>query len=200
VISVSAQSLTRNRLAKAPSTPQKIALRAKIVLRGGQGLDSAHRLWRQRFVDLGLAGLAEAPRPGRPATVDPEKVRRVLTEVVQPPKHRKRWSCRSMARHVGLSKATVQRLPIWFGSLMQIRQGDLRAGSPRCPSCSGMPKMHRHGRSPRKGLTAGLQRYRCPWCHGTVSVLEEGMLPYRKIAAAELEQKMPGRSSISYLH
>jgi transposase len=110
------------RLAKAPSTPQKIALRAKIVLRGGQGLDSARiaqelktsrvtvGLWRQRFVDLGLAGLAEAPRPGRPATVDPEKVRRVLTEVVQPPKHRKRWSCRSMARHVGLSKATVQRL------------------------------------------------------------------------------------------
>jgi transposase len=110
------------RLAKAPSTPQKIALRAKIVLRGGQGLDSARiaqelktsrvtvGLWRQRFVDLGLAGLAEAPRPGRPATVDPEKVRRVLTEVVQPPKHRKRWSCRSMARHVRLSKATVQRL------------------------------------------------------------------------------------------
>ena len=27
-------------------------------------------LWRQRFIDLGLAGLAEAPRPGRPVTLD----------------------------------------------------------------------------------------------------------------------------------
>ena len=67
-------------------------------------------LWRQRFVDLGLAGLAEAPRPGRPATLDAEKARRVLSEVVQPPKNSGRWSCRRMARHVGLSKDAVQRL------------------------------------------------------------------------------------------
>lgn len=34
----------------------------------------------------------------------------MLTEVVQPPKHQARWSCRQMARHVGLSKDAVQRL------------------------------------------------------------------------------------------
>ena len=110
------------RLVKAPATPQKIVRRARIVLQAAQGLDNARiaqalgtshvtvGLWRQRFVDLGLAGLAEAPRPGRPSTLDQAKVRRVLTEVVQPPKPRQRWSCRSMARHVGLSKASVQRL------------------------------------------------------------------------------------------
>jgi transposase len=110
------------RLAKAPATPQKVALRARIALLAGQGLDNARiaqeldtsrvtvGLWRQRFVDFGLAGLEEAARPGRPTTVDPEKARRVLTEVVQPPKNRARWSCRSMARHVGLSKDAVQRL------------------------------------------------------------------------------------------
>lgn len=110
------------RLVKAPATPQKTVLRSRIVLRAAEGCDNSaiakelHTscvtvgLWRQRFVDLGLAGLEEAPRPGRPSSVDPEKSRRVLTEVVQPPKHRARWSCRSMARHVGLSKATVQRL------------------------------------------------------------------------------------------
>jgi hypothetical protein len=57
--------------------------------------------------------------------------------------------------------------------------------------------MHRHGRSPRKGLAAGLQRYRCPWCHATVSVLAEGMLPYRKIAAAELEQCLDDPASVA---
>ena len=57
--------------------------------------------------------------------------------------------------------------------------------------------MHRHGRSPRKGLVAGLQRYRCPWCHATVSVLEEGMLPYRKITATELEQCLDDPASVA---
>ena len=118
----SEQKRELERLVTAPATPQKIVRRARIVLQAAQGLDNARiaqalgtshvtvGLWRQRFVDLGLAGLAEAPRPGRPSTLDQAKVRRVLTEVVQPPKPRKRWSCRSMARHVGLSKASVQRL------------------------------------------------------------------------------------------
>jgi transposase len=109
-------------LTNAPSTPQKTVLRARIVQMAAQGLDNDEiavqlktsrptvGLWRQRFMDLGLAGLEEAPRPGRPSQLDAAKARRVLTEVVQPPKTRKRWSCRSMAKHVGLSKDAVQRL------------------------------------------------------------------------------------------
>lgn len=111
-----------NRLAKAPSTPQKLVLRARIGLLAAEGKDNdeiaaelgASRvtvgLWRQRILDLGLAGLAEAPRPGRPVEVEAARVRTVLTEVVQPPKGKARWSCRSMARHSGLSASTVQRL------------------------------------------------------------------------------------------
>jgi len=110
------------RLVKSPATAQKTVLRARIVLLAAAGQDNTQiaqqlrtsrvtvGLWRQRFLDLGLAGLEEAPRPGRPSTLDPEKARRVLTEVVQPPKTRRRWSCRSMARHVGLKKDAVQRL------------------------------------------------------------------------------------------
>lgn len=117
------------RLVRAPATPQKIVLRARIVLRAGEGWDNARiaqelgtsrvtvGLWRQRFLDLGLAGLEEAPRPGRPSTLDPAKAERVLSEVVQPPKNRARWSCRSMARHVGLPKDTVQRL--WAANDLQ---------------------------------------------------------------------------------
>lgn len=110
------------RLVKAPATPQKMVLRARIILRAAAGEDSSRiaaelktspptvGLWRQRFLDAGLAGLAEAPRPGRPVRLDPAKAQRVITEVVRPPEHRARWSTRSMARAVGLSKNTVQRL------------------------------------------------------------------------------------------
>jgi transposase len=116
------QSRELQRLIHAPATPQKIVRRARIVSLAAQGRDNDEiaaaldtstvtaGLWRQRFIDLGLAGLAEAPRPGRPATLDAEKARRVLSEVVQPPKNSGRWSCRRMARHVGLSKDAVQRL------------------------------------------------------------------------------------------
>lgn len=116
------QIVELQRLVKAPATPQNLARRARIVLLAAESRDNDEiaselktsrvtvGLWRQRFLDFGLAGLNEAPRPGRPSTVDAQKVRRVLTEVVQPPKHAKRWSCRRMARHAGLSKATVQRL------------------------------------------------------------------------------------------
>ena len=116
------QSRELQRLIQAPATPQKMVRRARIVALAAQGRDNDEiaaalatstvtaGLWRQRFVDFGLAGLAEAPRPGRPATLDEAKARRVLSEVVQPPKNAGRWSCRRMARHVGLSKDAVQRL------------------------------------------------------------------------------------------
>lgn len=110
------------RLANAPGTAQKMVRRARIAVLAADGKNNDEiasvlhtsrvtvGLWRQRFVDLGLAGLADFPRPGRPARIDPAAVTTVLTEVVQPPKGRARWSCRSMARHSGLSAATVQRL------------------------------------------------------------------------------------------
>ena len=117
-----AQKQELQRLVKAPSTPQKRVRRARIVLLAAQGLENSRiaqelrtspttvGLWRQRFIDLGLAGLEESPRPGRPSTIDPAKARRAITEVVQPPKNRARWSTRTMARELGLSKNTVQRL------------------------------------------------------------------------------------------
>lgn len=116
------QEAELQRLIRAPNTPQKIVRRARIALLAAEGKDNrqiATELrtshvtvgqWRQRVLDLGLAGLQEALRPGRPKTLPAAKVQTVLTEVVQPPKGRGRWSCRSMARHSGLSRSAVQRL------------------------------------------------------------------------------------------
>lgn len=110
------------RLAQGPSTPQKLVRRARIALLAAQGLDNkqiAAELgtshvtvgqWRQRVLDSGLAGLQEAPRPGRPPTLPAQKIQTALNEVVRPPQGRARWSCRSMARHSGLSRSAVQRL------------------------------------------------------------------------------------------
>jgi transposase len=122
LVLTAAQKQELQRVVKAPRTPQKMVLRARIILLAAQGLESSRiaqelrtnpntvGLWRRRFLDVGLAGLEEAPRPGRPKTIDPAKAHRVITEVVRPPKHRARWSTRTMAREVGLSKNTVHRL------------------------------------------------------------------------------------------
>ena len=92
------------RLAQAPGTPQKIVRRARIALLAAQGKDNrpiavelrtSHVTvgrWRQRVLDAGLAGLQEAPRPGRPRTLPSHKVLVVLNEVVRPPKGQARQS------------------------------------------------------------------------------------------------------------
>src|SRR5262245_24237069 len=70
------------RLVKAPGTPQKLVRRARIALLAAEGKDNDEiaaelgtsrvtaGLWRQRVLDLGLVGLEEAPRPGRPTQLD----------------------------------------------------------------------------------------------------------------------------------
>lgn len=117
-----AQRIELRRLVQAPNTPQKLVRRARIALMAADGQDNSQIAaqlhtshvtvgqWRQRVLDAGLAGLLEASRPGRPPTLPAQKVQTVLTQVVQPPKGRARWSCRSMAWHSGLSRSTVQRL------------------------------------------------------------------------------------------
>ena len=70
-------------LAHAHSTPQSLALRARIVLRAaetdtpknvqiGRDLNCSNRTvgkWRRRYDALGFAGLQDAPRSGRPRTI-----------------------------------------------------------------------------------------------------------------------------------
>src|SRR5262245_23344719 len=72
-------------LARACSTPQALAFRCRLILcaaspdypTNGQiatqvGCDRhTVGLWRTRFVERGLVGLQDAPRPGRPPRVSP---------------------------------------------------------------------------------------------------------------------------------
>jgi len=100
--------------------------RASIVLLRTEGLGVeavAERLrttpkrvsmWCSRFARSGLDGLADAPGRGRKASITAAKVSRVITEATRPLPGRSRWSIRSMARHVGVSPSSVQR--IWSGN------------------------------------------------------------------------------------
>ena len=109
-------------LVQRPTTPQRDALRARMILGRAQGLsqEETARLvkvrrtvvahWEKRFREQGLAGLAEARRPGRKPRLSPQVRSKIITGATQPPKGRQRWSTRTMAREMGVSNFTVQKL------------------------------------------------------------------------------------------
>ena len=98
------------RRVRAPTTAQRDYLRARIVLLRGEGLkekDVAEKLetsvttvslWSRRFERNGVEGLRDKLGRGRKPWLPPEKIQKVITQVTQPPKGRRRWSVRTMAK------------------------------------------------------------------------------------------------------
>ena len=96
--------------------------RAEIVLLSAEGLTQqqiAKRLgisrlqvnrWVGRFASNRVAGLRDAPGRGRKPWLAEGATQQVLERAVTPPADLGRWSCRTMARAVGISAASVQRL------------------------------------------------------------------------------------------
>ncbi|MGH8848953.1 MAG: IS630 family transposase [Polaromonas sp.] len=111
-----------SRLVRAPSSTQREVRRARIVLlrAGGKTQEATAQevgvnrpvvaVWERRFRRNGMAGLIDAKGRGRKGSISPQTIERVLTEAVQPPAGRTRWSVRAMACHMQVSPATVQRL------------------------------------------------------------------------------------------
>ena len=94
--------LALQRLCHASSTPQALAFRCRLILRAAQddcpsnghvadelGCDR-HTVatWRRRFLDHGLAGLQDRPRPGRPPGFSPRATRRRPRPGVRTPRRR----------------------------------------------------------------------------------------------------------------
>ena len=81
---------------------------------------------------------------------------------------------------------------------MLIYQSSLcRSGRPcagrECPECGGSQILHKHGIYWRHRGVEGdervqVQRYLCPRCGHTWSVIPEGMMPYRSLEVARLEE------------
>lgn len=112
------------RWVKAPSTPQGVAGRARMVLAAADGQSNgeiARRLglsrptvimWRERFVAEGPAVLgAVRPGRGRKPQITAEQIAQIVYATTQTtPPGATHWSCRSMAAAQGVSAATVQRI------------------------------------------------------------------------------------------
>lgn len=111
-------------LAQSGKTPQKVALRAQIVLLAGTGCPNhaiaqqlqvsrpTVLLWRVRFQQGGVPGLVkEAKRPGRKPKLSPDQIKAVVEATLQTtPPGATHWSVRTMAQAQGLSRMAVQRL------------------------------------------------------------------------------------------
>jgi transposase len=115
---------TLERLARAQSVPHRQVLQARVLLLAADGVANAViaedvgvtpvtvRAWRARFVADGLAGLEKIrDGRGRKPSISEETVAEVvrLTTTTKPP-GATHWSCRTMAKQVGVSSATVQRI------------------------------------------------------------------------------------------
>lgn len=67
--------------------------------------------WKARFEQDRLAGLEGRHRGSKPRTASPAVQARVIRRVQQLPKDGStHWSCRQLARELGLAKSTVQRI------------------------------------------------------------------------------------------
>jgi len=110
-------------IASSRSLPHSIVQRAQIVLACGAGETNtaiAKRMgltgmtvgkWRNRYRELGLEGLHDELRPGRPRTYEDDQVAEVINRALQskPTDGSTHWSARSLAAATGISKTTVHR-------------------------------------------------------------------------------------------
>ena len=110
--------------ARSGRTPQKVGLRARIVLGAADGKPNskltqtlgvarpADLLWRNRYAKDGVAGLLkDAPRSKPRAKVSARKVAAIMDATLKKrPKDATHWSSRAVAKARGVSQSTVVRI------------------------------------------------------------------------------------------
>jgi TyrR family helix-turn-helix protein len=109
------------RWARASTAPASAVKRARIVLLAADGVANTRIAelvgatvttvlsWRERYQAKGLAGLADAPRAGRPRTLDH---RAIMAETLTPPPRKlgvTHWSSRLLAERLGISNTSIAR-------------------------------------------------------------------------------------------
>lgn len=108
---------------RAGTTRQNLATRARIVLLSSEGLSIdaiALKLtisrptvykWRGRYHELGLAGLRDQQRTGRPRKMTPAKAKEILRLTTDRlPHEATHWSVRLMAEYAGVSTWQVRQV------------------------------------------------------------------------------------------
>jgi transposase len=109
-------------------TSQALALRARIILtcdqeekksavakRCGVYRNTVTK-WHERFVERGVDGLLDEPRPGAPRKHDDAKIEQLITMTLnERPAQATHWSTRLLAHKIGVSQSTVSRVWRAFG-------------------------------------------------------------------------------------
>ena len=108
---------------RRPKTAQALAMRSRVVLLAAKGNSNtaiARQLavtlptvgkWRQRYLDQGLDGLVDEPRPGTSRKLSDKDVERVLALTLEStPSDATHWSTRSLAKRTALSRASIHRI------------------------------------------------------------------------------------------
>lgn len=119
--------LELERIVRSGKTEQRIGLRARIVLGAADGKSNnalAKELktsrptvldWRQRFAEGGIKALYDdRPRGLSFKPLARTKEAEVIAKTQSAPSQATQWSCRSMAKICGISKASVQR--VWHAN------------------------------------------------------------------------------------
>jgi transposase len=113
-----------DRWARSSTTTQRVAMRSVIVLLAGTGLSDAAiaaelgvtrrtvARWRGRYAEGGTQEVTrDRPGRGRKPGRNPEVVERIVSLTARGcGEDGVPWSARSLARHLGISHATVQRV------------------------------------------------------------------------------------------
>lgn len=112
------------RLAVSRTAPHREVQRARVLLLAADGVANARiagetgvtpvtvRAWRARFAEQGLSRFGKVARGrGRPSEIPQDKIEEIV-ELTRnsTPEGETHWSTRTMAKKVGVSKATVQRV------------------------------------------------------------------------------------------
>jgi transposase len=106
------------------SIAARVVMRSRIILLAAAGLQNKQiaeklkvaprmaTLWRDRFKKLGIKGLLkDAPRPGHLPSITAEVTATLIEKTTQStPANATHWSTRTMAKEMGISKASVSRI------------------------------------------------------------------------------------------
>jgi putative transposase len=116
-------------MARSRTIPAALVARARIVLAAAAGesnSDIGARLdikrgtvgkWRRRFIEQRLEGLYDELRPGKPRTIDDERVAELVNKTLhtKPANGATHWSVRAIAAETSISPTSVHRYFKLFG-------------------------------------------------------------------------------------
>ena len=103
-----------------------MAQRARLILAAADGVSNREigsligmhynqvAVWRQRYGDLGLVGLADEARSGRPLVYDHDEVLAMVHMVTtEPPDERSRWTCEMVAEQMAARGVPISASQVW---------------------------------------------------------------------------------------